>query len=157
MSLYNMMFGRNPSAPLLLGMLGLTDGEVGRFRDAWLEHADAGFVIVIHTRNGGGNREDYQCVFDVLSLHPQYLSDADDDFDCTYADIRFSVPPQFQAAAEALLQRDGDTTPPAEKWRVLLEKLRTADESDPVVKHAMDVMRPTMEKIGEFLKKGTCS
>lgn len=53
MSLYNALFGVNDTAPILLAVLGLKPDAVGRFRDAYIE----GEHIVIHTRNGGGNRE----------------------------------------------------------------------------------------------------
>ncbi len=53
MSMYNMLFGANPSSDVLLATLGLSRGSVGRFRDC---HVSAG-EIAVYTRNGGGNRE----------------------------------------------------------------------------------------------------
>ena len=52
MSLYNMLFGVNSAAPVLLATLGLTESDVPRFRDCHLN----GEQIVIYTRTGGGNR-----------------------------------------------------------------------------------------------------
>jgi hypothetical protein len=86
--MYNMLFGVNPDADTLLSLLGKTTGDFGRFRNVYMED---GFIVV-HTRNGGGNREDYEDVFDEMSEHPWYSHDADDDFDCTYANIYFKVP-----------------------------------------------------------------
>ena len=88
MSMYNMVFGMNPDSEKLLGLLGKTTADFGRFRDVFMEDG----YIVVHTRNGGGNREDYEDVFDEMSEHPWYSHDADDDFDCTYANIYFKMP-----------------------------------------------------------------
>lgn len=50
--MYNMIFGMNKAAPLLLAALGLTPQDVGRFRDAFVTEGR----IAVYTRNGGGNR-----------------------------------------------------------------------------------------------------
>jgi hypothetical protein len=86
--MYNMIFGANPDSDALLQLLGKTQGDFGRFRSVFMEDG----CIVVHTRNGGGNREDYEDVFDEMSEHPWYSHDADDDFDCTYANIYFKIP-----------------------------------------------------------------
>lgn len=88
MSLYNMIFGQNPDTDKILSLLGKTTADFGRFRSVFLEDG----YIVVHTRNGGGNREDYEDVFEEMSAHPWYSHDQDDDFDCTYANIYFKVP-----------------------------------------------------------------
>jgi hypothetical protein len=86
MSLYNLLFGRNPLAPFYLAILDLTPDDVGRFRDCFLQKTDEGDVrIVVYTRNGGGNRDDYAQITSDLQAHPEYVTDFDDDFDCTYA------------------------------------------------------------------------
>ena len=46
MSLYNMLFGMNPDADNLLGLLGLTRGDVGRFRDCYLIE-EAGEPLIV--------------------------------------------------------------------------------------------------------------
>ena len=65
----------------------------GRFRDIYFE-AEEGSApkIILYTRNGGGNREYYQYIFDLLEAHPLYITDYDDDFDSTYAYIEFRAP-----------------------------------------------------------------
>jgi len=146
MSLYNMLFGQNPLAPLLMAALGNPD--VGRYRDAYLD----GDRIVVHTRNGGGNRDCYcddpffkseeteprerghkpGCLAltnEKLSEHPLYVSDADDDFDCTYADFVFRFPPEHADALAELSRMQGEPNRPAERWQELLAKL--ADPSTP--------------------------
>jgi hypothetical protein len=92
MSLYNMLFGTNPASGFLLGALELETEKypTGRFRDIYFEAE--GNKIILYTRNGGGNREDYEHVFEALEKHPLYLTDYDDDFDSTYAYIEFKAP-----------------------------------------------------------------
>lgn len=92
MSLYNMLFGTNPAAGFLLGALELETEKypTGRFRDIYFE--EEGNKVILYTRNGGGNREDYEDVFEALAEHPLYLTDYDDDFDSTYAYIEFKAP-----------------------------------------------------------------
>ena len=75
MSLYNMLFGVNSAAPVLLATLGLTAGDVPCFRDCYID----GDNIVIHTRTGGGNREDYEVENEELQSNPFYVRDEDDE------------------------------------------------------------------------------
>lgn len=124
MSLYNMLFGSNPAGAMILQTLGLTPGDVGRYRDCYVEKSPGGqYRIVVHTRNGGGNRDDYQDVFDELSRHPLYRGDEDDDFDCTYADIYFSLPDEYGDELRALADRQ-EFVKPSEKWAALLEQMK---------------------------------
>ena len=118
MSIYNMIFGVNPNADQLLGILGKTEGDFGRFRDVFVNDG----YIVVHTRNGGGNRDDYQWVFDEMSQHPWYSHDADDDFDCTYANIYFKIPDDEMKTFVALMDQGHD---PAEIWQELFKALES--------------------------------
>lgn len=106
--LYNVVFGVQEAAGLLLSVLGFTTAEqVGRFRDAWVERTAEGVLrIAVYTRNGGGNRDHYDddylagpactctgCVITYrLPAWPGYLSDGDDEFDSTYATVYFEAP-----------------------------------------------------------------
>jgi hypothetical protein len=115
--LYNTLFGENSSqSGFLFGLLGKEPGDFGRYRDIYVteEH------IVVHTRNGGGNREDYEDVFDEMSDHPLYSHDEDDDFDCTYANIYFHHPEEYK---EVLKEMAEGTITPSEKWKMLFEAL----------------------------------
>lgn len=117
MSLYNMLFGENfDHSQFLLELLGKTKGDFGRYRDAYVTDTH----IVIHTRNGGGNRDDYEYVFDEMSEHPLYDYDNDDDFDCTYANIYFKHP---EDTKEVLKEMAMGTITPAEKWEMLFKAL----------------------------------
>lgn len=126
MSLYNMIFGQNPCADILLAILGLDRSMVGRYQDCYTN--EDGTRIIVHTRNGGGNRDLYQEVIDELAKHPCYESDADDDFDCTYANIVFKVPEKFAEAVKHIADQT-DTTPPAEKWQKLLSDLKSGNDN----------------------------
>lgn len=121
--LYNALFGVNPIADTLLFTLGLTRGDCGRFRDCYI----ADNQIVVYTRNGGGNRDDYQDVFDELSNHPNYTGDYDDDFDCTYAYITFSFPENFKDELNAFAANN-ESIVPSEKWKNLIETLEKSSK-----------------------------
>lgn len=102
MSLYNLLHGTNDLAPLLLAILDIDQKEdkwnSGRFRDIYLN--EDGTRIILFTRNGGGNRESY--FPDEIKTHPNYLTDYDDSFDCTYAYIEFSVPEEYKQLIKEL-------------------------------------------------------
>ena len=114
MSLYNMLFGVNADADRLLALLGYTRADCGRFRDVFV---DDGYLI-IHTRNGGGNREDYRDVFHAMSQHPWYSHDVDDDFDPTYANIYFKIPDDKFRSLIGLLEQGNN---PTQSWETLFE------------------------------------
>jgi hypothetical protein len=116
--LYNTLFGQHANADRLLQLLGLTRDDVPRFRSCYWN----GEHIVIHTRTGGGNREEYEDQNDMLTLVSGYVRDEDDDFDPTYADFYFNPPAE---AAEALKALPAEITP-AEQWQRLFAALDSA-------------------------------
>jgi hypothetical protein len=119
MSLYNNLFGFNGAASVLLRILKIELESVPRFRDCFYD-TERG-LIVIHTRTGGGNREDYIEENNKLTLHDCYNYDEDDDFDSTYANFYFSIPAGFERLKEVY---DGyATVTPAEKWQSFLLEL----------------------------------
>jgi len=112
MGLYNMIFGRNAMGPAILATLGLTTGDMGRYRDCFVANGE----IAVYTRNGGGNREYYMPDF---SEHPNFIRDEDDDFDSTYATIYFSFPEEY---TEILTKIDsGEPFDPDKRWLDMLE------------------------------------
>jgi len=153
MSFYNMVFGKNSAAALILAALGLTQADVGRFRDAFVR----GGKIGIYTRNGGGNRECWQWWMDEnidtndcacpgciitkhLPAHPLYLYDEDDDFDSTYATVWFRFPDdaRWRALLEAL-DEGPDAPSQDERWRAYLERLKRKEiEPPPELKNKED-------------------
>lgn len=116
MSLYNMIFGVNRAAPMLLAVLGLKTNDIPRFRDCFL----AGDRIVIHTRTGGGNRDYYSN--SGLTKNAFYLYDEDDDFDSTYANFYFRFPDEYAEDLKALAAQN-ETHTPSEKWQALFQAI----------------------------------
>lgn len=115
--LYNVLFGENGSQKdFLFTILGKTTGDFGRYRDIYVTETH----IVVHTRNGGGNRDDYEYVFDEMSEHPLYAYDEDDDFDCTYANIYFNHPTEH---IDVLKEMAKGTITPSERWQMLFAAL----------------------------------
>jgi hypothetical protein len=155
MSMYAMLFGRNPLAQVYLAMLGLSPDDVGRFRDCFLQKEDGEEPrIVVYTRNGGGNRDDYAGTTESLQAHPEYVTDFDDDFDCTYASYVFKVPETFKEHIEKILATvEGQVVDPGARFQELLAKLESGDKSDPQVKHAMEVGEKILSPIIEHLNK----
>jgi hypothetical protein len=143
MSLYNLVHGTNPLAGMVLAMIGVAVADVPRFRDAYYD----GTHLCIHTRTGGGNRDDYAAGNDYLASIPGYVRDDDDDFDSTYATFYYLVPEQFawfKDWASNKTQR-----PAGERWQEAIDCLKNAPPDDPLVKRMTEVMAP----IVEFLKK----
>lgn len=136
-----MMFGFNNFAPILLKVLDFNPSDIPRFRDCFIKDN----TICIHTRTGGGNREFYDNLEgcqsnypeyftgsdtpaagpwnDDLRKHPNYLTDCDDDFDCTYANFFFSFPEEFKTELQAL-SSDNKSLIPSEKWKKLFEEVK---------------------------------
>lgn len=130
MGMYNLVFGSGKDGTVLLAALGFkSSGEVGRYRDAWLEKTDAspnGYRIAVYTRNGGGNREEYMPDF---SEHSLYLSDVDEDSDCTYATIYFRVPDELLpliAESEASGGEIGAPVNMSDRWQEAIAAIGTA-------------------------------
>lgn len=189
MSLYNMLFGKNPASPLLLAMLNIDsakeypewpkdeEGEEvdaygcneeteikiceyvqkciegktfqsGRFRDIYLN--EDGTEIILYTRNGGGNREGYWHIFDMLRKHPLYVRDYDDDFDCTYAYIVFKVPDDYSEICR--MMATGQEPPTiSEKFHREIESMEQMSAGQLREKHPE--ICAVIDKIADFASK----
>lgn len=148
MSLYNMLFGVNEIAPLLLKILDIDQASEkyasGRFRDIYL-NAD-GTKIILLTRNGGGNRADY--FPEGIRKHPNYLTDYDDSFDSTYAYIEFSVPERFEEALKKVATgKEPETL--AEKFSRAVKDLKEGKDTKEV-----RAAKKVGKKIAAGMKKG---
>lgn len=89
-----MMCGNNPFYTLLHAVIE-TGGElpdIPRYRDTYTMVEAGEPRIVIYTRTGGGNREEYESENSQLAAHPLFVRDFDDDFDRTFAHFCYSVP-----------------------------------------------------------------
>lgn len=92
--LYNMLFGLNRAAVPLLKVLNVDHTTVPRFRDCFLN--EAGTEIIIYTRSGGGNRDEYAELNRMMMEIPGYLRDEDDSYDNTYALFYYEIPEQHR-------------------------------------------------------------
>ena len=120
---------------------------VGRFRDAHLE--EDGKVIAIYTRNGGGNRGWLWWAWEILRKHPQYISDKDDEFDSTYATIRFRTPEEHLSKTSELAKDPEMCKSGTQK---LDEVLRICEHGTDEEKRELgDKMKPVAEKLKKAL------
>lgn len=187
MSLYNMIFGTNPAAGILLQSLSLnneapenfhddlekfSDGwgdydlssndakalmqkavdakyyPVGRFRDIYFNNEDPkNPKIVLYTRNGGGNRSAYEYVFDLLSKHPNYIQDYDDDFDSTYAYIEFKAPQQVLDFFEGL--QTGKLESVSDKFKKEIAEMEAGKEPNKELKNFMEGLIKIIDENGK--------
>jgi len=144
-----MLFGTDSLAPTLLTLLNIQVGQIPRYRDAYWKDNE----IVILTRTGGGNRDEYDIENHWLTLHPNYIRDQDDDFDCTYAEFFFSLPEKFSHLREWLDQFSAGTLTPGEKWTRVFEALDKDDPNDPIVKKMNEVGKQLSAQIEAAISK----
>lgn len=104
MSLYNMLFGINDDAPILLGMINTNMDYFDRFRD--VELINSGNIIRVFTRLGGNNRHSYKDTWNKIKRNEYYLKDYDDNFDNTYAYIEFSIPDKYKDTAKNMFKNE---------------------------------------------------
>jgi S-adenosylhomocysteine hydrolase len=137
-----MLFGQHPLVTIFLRALG--DPEVPRLRDCYLEDGH----IHIYTRTGGGNREYYEAENAALQHHPEYVSDEDDGYDCTYATFTFRIP-----AAWSFLRALESSGPPRQKWEKLMAGFADGKPLEELIPaEAIEQLKALFGAIGEKLK-----
>ena len=149
MTFYNMLFGMNGHADLLLAAIGFRKVDVERFRDVHVE--DGGKTIAVYTRTGGGNRSDYPQV--ALYRSPYFRSTEDDDFDSTYATFYFDVPARFAKDVAAL------SSPLANGIRAtfgkhLLKTLQREPTQSDIDQAAYDQEREALKRLPHVMANG---
>lgn len=92
MSLYNMVHGIQPTAKIVVIVLGLEPPKIDRLRDAFIVEEKGEVRLVVRTRTGGPNRADHSASNDALKAHPAYIEDRDEPFDPTFAVFHFRPP-----------------------------------------------------------------
>lgn len=120
MSLYNQLFGENKDAMALIGALGLTRDAFGRYRDVYVNKD--GTKIIVYTRCGGGNRLEYEEIYNTMKAHPNYICDYDDDFDETYSYIEFSVPEKYSQMCKSMATGE-EPISVSEKFKIECEEM----------------------------------
>ena len=149
MSMFNMMMGVNPFAGLLLAVLGFENPteEIPRLRDCFIE----GEEIVVFTRTGGGNRDEYISENAELEVRDGFLRTEDWDLDSTYAKWFYQIPAEHR---ELILQLAdlGARCDITKKFNDLLNDMGSSNPN-PRTREALERARPLVEKIVEVLGK----
>ena len=79
---------KNVDSKQILEAIGIKEEDIPRLRGVGIDDGK----IIIHTRTGGGNRDDYEKENNALAKNKYYLSDEDDSYDCTYANFWYKIP-----------------------------------------------------------------
>lgn len=126
--MYNMLgLDNGKMAVAFLQMAGLEPGEIPRFRDCY--PSKNGKTIVVYTRTGGNNREEYEEELEALYNKDNFINDYDDDFDDTYMSLEFSPLPKWKSVIANMVSKDPQVTQTgAEKFKHVLETLRNTEE-----------------------------
>jgi len=132
MSLFNMIMGRNPLAPQLLAVIGITletkdKYPIGRIRDVYTNDA-ADRVFILH-RNYGEAGIPYD---EAMSKHPLFVRkfQADEGMDgsCsdeTYQVYEFRVPDdEFLKSVVRHVADTTETVPPMRRWLDVLKAMK---------------------------------
>lgn len=169
MSFYNLLFGKNPLSEIVLKSLGISEGDVPRFRDAYIDSETN--LLVIHTRTGGGNREYYESEDSCRENYPEYFDgdnspngpwnsdlyalpgfvySEDDDFDSTYANFFYKIPESFAPIFETLTNiAFGSEQSPADKWQSLIRDLESGQKT-PETERALEVSKSLFNSIKDL-------
>ncbi len=140
MSMYNMVLGHDPRAPLVLALLGLEEQDFGRIRDGYVQEG----CLAVLTRCGGNNRQDYTEVFQAIAKHPLYSHDADDEFDPTYCTFFFRFPKEGEyTIPDAFLDLVGRDRP----WAFVAKLKQTP--AAPTLRERTDAVLKALNEAGE--------
>lgn len=112
--LYNMLFGVNPLAGVLLQLLEIDHKTVPRFRDCFLN--ENGTEIIVYTRSGGNNRSEYVDENAAMRTKTGFVADQDDTYDSTYALFRFKIPEEPIPLVSWVLLAEQHGVDPAKRW-----------------------------------------
>lgn len=126
--LYNAVLGdghEEERGGWLSGVIDLDD-RPARYRDSWVEEHDGKPVVVMYTRTGGGNREDYQDSISAMQANPNYIKDHDDPYDSTYAMFYFRVPEENEERVRPLIRPPRDFR---QEWADAMEAFEKHDEA----------------------------
>ena len=91
-----MLFGRDSRDILILALIGLKRCDIERYGGCWIENGK----IVVLTKTGGPNRQDYPN--EKLHQNPYFERTYDADFDSTYAYFVFRIPDEIKDDVKGL-------------------------------------------------------
>ena len=152
MSLYSLWSGGlNPFAGILLGSLGFKQplDEIDRFRDCYV---DADDNIVVFTRTGGQNRDQYQAGNQHLAERADFLRTEDWSEDGTYAKFVYQPPEEVRELTRQLGEA-GARSDPTQKFRAFLADM-DSEAPKPSTRAALERARPLIEQMGAALSSG---
>lgn len=145
--MFDLAIGNSGWPPQLMEAFGLVPEIVGRYRDHWMERGEDedSLVLALYTRNGGGNRPDYDDELEAMHALPMFVSDADDTFDSTYCTLRFrTTREQFYQWMQDLEDRNPLAERPSHD--VVWQELWGAAEPNPRnMDHVWQAMLQTLE------------
>lgn len=144
MSLYNMINGTNPLAPVVVSILGVDLQKVARMRDAYFN----GDHFVILTRTGGGNRELYSEGNSYLESIQGFVVSEDTPNDPSYAIFKYEVPEKFAYLLEKL-QAHAQRKTEGERWAEAIDRIKNATPDDPRVKRMIEVFKPIFDSLSD--------
>jgi hypothetical protein len=124
--LYNMLMGKSPFYPYLVGLAGITKEnarEFGRLRDAWISE-DAKTIGILH-RNYGEEGADANAAAEGLPHFREHLETNDSTYRCWL----FDVMPGAEVLAEKMADLD-DNTPCFERYEQAIESFGRGEENE---------------------------
>lgn len=107
---------------VFLKMAGLEAEEIPRFRDCY--PSKDGKTIIVYTRTGGNNRDEYEEDLEVLYNKDNFVEDYDDEFDNTYMSLIFTPLPEWKEDLVSIVTNSPEVSiTGAEKFKALLDTL----------------------------------
>ena len=142
MSLYTQIFGENENADKILDLIDINRENFGRYRDCWLN--PEGTIATVLSRVGGGNRQNYEYVYENLKLHIRYIGYKEEPGDSTYVYFNFSIPDNKIEEAKKIAPKEKHKT----VCQMFHDEIKEAEE-DPESPAAKK-----MEKIADQIMNG---
>lgn len=155
MSFYRALFGGNSNEDFvntILGEMGVD--EPGRYRDAWIEYDEDEKepIFVLLSRTGGGNREEYEDINEIIGSHSACISDIDSEFDSTYNEFRFKVPDKYKdLTMTKYMDAGGKCRDLSAEFQQKLDKVRNMSKED--LEKAYPELTKTVKDIVDKVKK----
>ena len=153
--LYNIIFGTNPLAGILLNIFGIDISICGRFRDFYLyKPGDDDMCALLVTRNGGPNRNEFNGENLILSKIRGYIFDEDAPIDNTYALFYYKIPKESAKPLGEILKEHPTllvTKSFDERWEDMLDSMR-GGTPDANAQRGIESITPVVEQIVDALK-----
>lgn len=128
--MYDMLGLRDDElAVAFLTTAGLKLDEIPRFRDCY--PTKNGKAIIVYTRTGGSNREEYTDELKALYDKDNFINDYDDEFDCTYMSLEFTPLDRYKKKLVSIVTENPEVSATgAEKFQKIFEALTDSKGED---------------------------